>query len=357
MPIALYIHIPFCVQKCAYCDFTSYPQRMDGLPVYLDGLHREIREASARYDRPEVSSIFIGGGTPSLLSGDQMQALMDELRRGFSVLPDAEISVEVNPGTLDAAKLIAYRRAGLNRLSMGVQAMQPDLLKMLGRIHRWQDAVEGVRMARAAGFENINLDLMYALPGQTLGDWCETLRAAIQLAPEHISAYSLIMESGTPLAEKVDLGELHEPDEDMAIEMQRMATQMLGEAGLLRYEISNYAREGYECRHNICYWTRGDYLGLGTAAHSLMRGERFANSNDPESWDVVDRQTVTPEDAFEERVMLGTRMVRGIDMDGINPVAIGRLVALGLIETGAGMLRLTQKGMELHNQVVLQLLS
>ncbi len=350
-PIALYIHIPFCARKCAYCDFVSVAGAMDAVPSYLERVEGEMRDAASAA-RP-VSSIYIGGGTPSLLTGDQLARLMAAVRAHFTLLDDAEISMEANPGTIDAEKLYAYRKSGVNRLSFGAQALQPHLLRTLGRIHAWPDVASAVGMARAAGIENLNIDLMYALPGQTLADWCYTLDAAIALAPAHISAYSLILEGGTPLTERVARGELMEPDEDECVEMQRLATQMLAEAGLLRYEISNYARPGFECRHNIAYWTRRDYLGLGAAAHSLMDGTRFSNTDDL-AYVREEPVALTARDVFEERVMLETRMVLGTSAEGIDPAAIARLK--GFAETDGERVWLTERGMEVQNRVVLGLI-
>ena len=348
MAISLYIHIPFCARKCAYCDFVSYANCDGALPGYLTRLYNEMSENSGH----ALQTVFIGGGTPSLLSGEQVIELMRHVRQNFDLLPDAEVTIEANPGTLDPEKLNAYRASGINRLSMGVQAKQAHLLSILGRIHTWSDVEKSMTMARAAGFTNINLDLMYALPNQTMTDWTDTVSSAIQLNPEHISAYSLILEPDTPLAKRTDL---IFPDDDTAVEMQRIGTKLLKNASLLRYEISNYAKKDYECRHNIAYWTRAEYLGLGTAAHSLMGNARFSNS------DELDYQRelntlLTERDAFEENVMLGTRMVRGIESNVLNMEKIERLKALGLVKTDKALLSLTEKGMELHNQVVMELI-
>lgn len=351
MAIALYIHIPFCARKCAYCDFASYANRLDELPGYLCALEREM----AACDRHEVSSVFIGGGTPSLMSGAQLARLMDAVRAQFALTEGAEITLEANPGMLDGAKLGAYRTAGVNRLSLGAQAMQPELLKLLGRIHTWADVEHAVRMARGAGFGNINLDLMYALPGQRMGDWIDTLKAALTLAPEHISAYSLILEPGTALAGRVERGELETPDDDLSVEMQRAATRLIGAAGYGRYEVSNYAKPGFECRHNIVYWMRGDYLGLGAAAHSLMDGARFSNTEELD-YHQVEWRLLTEEEIREERIMLGTRMTRGVELSGLDEGKVERLCALGLAERHGDRLRLTERGLELQNAAVLSLI-
>lgn len=357
MPIALYIHIPFCMKKCAYCDFTSYADRQGELSLYLKRLENEITQFSSAWPdpKPEIASVFIGGGTPSLLSGDQLQWLMECVRTRFELLSNAEITIEANPGTLDEPKLRSYHKAGINRLSVGAQAMQPALLTMLGRIHSWEQVIRSVHMARTQGFDNINLDLMYALPGQTPGDWQRTLDAALALEPEHISAYNLILEHATPLWEQVQKGELAMLDEQTALDMQRAATVMLARAGLARYEISNYARPGFECRHNITYWTRGEYLGLGTAAHSLMGERRFSNSAELD-YHMEEETELNAQDAEEERIMLGTRMMNGIEPGAICPHKIERVLRLGLAELRDGRICPTEKGMELHNQLVLALI-
>ncbi len=349
MPIGLYIHIPFCARKCAYCDFASYANRMGELPGYLCALENEMEQWAGR----EAATVFIGGGTPSLMSGEQIETLMRAVRKHFVLPEGAEITLEANPGTLDLGKLRACLAAGVNRLSMGVQAMQPALLRTLGRIHTWQDAALGVELARRAGFSNINLDLMYALPGQTLSDWEHTLRAAIGLGVPHVSAYSLILEEGTPLYRRADLAY---PEEELALEMQRAATRMLGGAGLIRYEVSNYAKPGFACRHNIAYWTRRDYLGLGAAAHSLMDGVRFENSPEVAGYRRLQPHALTEREIFEERVMLGTRMTSGIPLDGLDAGKVEKLARLGLAKTDQGLLSLTEKGLELHNAVVLELI-
>ena len=349
--IALYIHIPFCVRKCAYCDFISFPNHLDALPAYLARICSQMERWKS--PRRRVSSVYIGGGTPSLLSGAQMAQLMDVVRKCFDLQEGAEVSMEANPGTVDREKLLAYRAAGIGRLSFGAQAMQPHLLRTLGRIHVWEDVEMAVQMAREAGFSNINIDLMYALPGQTIEDWHQTLMAAIALAPEHISAYSLILEEGTRLFERVECGELHDIDDDEALDMQRLATRLLSEAGLVRYEISNYAKPGCECVHNIVYWTGGEYLGIGAAAHSLMDGARFSQTSALEYAQNLS-EPLSESDIFMERVMLGTRMMQGISRDGIDEQRLESL--RGLVEYNARRLRLTERGLELHNRVVLSLL-
>ena len=268
-PLSLYLHIPFCVRKCRYCDFLSGPQDQETREAYVRSLIREIEEQSVCPRGTCVDTVFFGGGTPSVLTGGQVAGIMEALKGFFSIREDAEISMEMNPGTADAEKLLAFKRAGINRLSMGVQSMRDDELRTLGRIHTADQARQIYQMARDAGFRNINLDLMSALPGQKISDWEKTLLQTVNLGPEHISAYSLIIEEGTPFSH-MQLPQLPTEEEDRA--MYHLTKDLLGEYGYRRYEISNYARAGYACRHNCGYWTGHEYLGLGLGASSYISG-------------------------------------------------------------------------------------
>ncbi len=375
--LSLYVHVPFCVRKCAYCDFASFPGREADWGRYFDEIMAEIRLWSETTDfgllseKYRIKTLFIGGGTPTLVDAGYIEKTIDACRRIAPFEPGAEITAEGNPGTLTPGKLAAYRRAGVNRLSLGAQSFDEGLLRSLGRIHTAGQIGEAVTMAREAGFDNINLDLMYALPGQGMDQWADALDAAIALGVEHLSAYSLIVEPGTPMAARVALGAATVPDDDAVNAMQRQAIARLDAAGYRRYEISNYARPGRECRHNLVYWNRGDYLGLGCAAHSLLGGRRFHN---PESLDDYlagvrrqDEVRLTLRDEMEETLMLSTRTVRGLDLaawenaygapfERRREAAIGRLERGGLIEIGGGHLRLTTRGMEVQDAVVLELL-
>ncbi len=369
--------MPFCVRKCAYCDFASFPGREADWGRYFDEIMAEIRLWSETTDfgllseKYRIKTLFIGGGTPTLVDAGYIEKTIDACRRIAPFEPGAEITVEGNPGTLTPGRLAAYRRAGVNRLSLGAQSFDEGLLRSLGRIHTAGQIGEAVTMAREAGFDNINLDLMYALPGQGMDQWADALDAAIALGVEHLSAYSLIVEPGTPMAARVASGAATVPDDDAVNAMQRQAIARLDAAGYRRYEISNYARPGRECRHNLVYWNRGDYLGLGCAAHSLLGGRRFHN---PESLDDYlagvrrqDEVRLTLQDEMEETLMLSTRTVRGLDLTAWEnaygapfergrEAAIGRLEKGGLIEIGGGHLRLTTRGMEVQDAVVLELL-
>lgn len=370
-PLGLYLHIPFCASKCVYCDFASYPHRETAWEPYLRALCGEMASWRERMEGHEVISVFLGGGTPSLLSEAQIARLLESAASQFRISPDAEITMESNPGTLTPSKLRACRAAGVNRLSLGVQAMDDRLLRRLGRIHTVREAVDAVEMARAAGFDNVSLDLMYALPGQSRADWRSTLRDAVALEPEHISAYSLIVEEGTPLARQVARGEAELPDEDAAVDMHREAVHFLSEAGYERYEISNYARPGRACRHNIIYWERGEYLGLGCAAHSLVGETRFENPRDLDCYLAGERQLnvehIDRQEAMEETLMLATRMCRGMNLADyrrqfgedflrMRMRTLERLRKMGLVEWSADSLWLTERGLELQNAVVVELL-
>lgn len=345
---ALYIHIPFCARKCCYCDFASYPGREDAWDAYFRALEEELKGwIDAVGNR--FSTAFIGGGTPSLVPPEHIARIASMVRAD-------EFSMEANPGTITEDALKAYLDVGINRLSIGVQSFDDGLLKAIGRIHSADDAWRAVETARRAGFSNINIDLMYALPGQNMAQWEATLERAAAVDPEHISAYSLIIEEGTPLA-----GWAQEADEDLVNAMQRRATAFLKAKGYERYEISNYAKPGYECAHNITYWLRGDYIGVGCAAHSLYGGRRFSN---PASLDEylagkrrIDETVLTAQDAQEETIMLGLRMARGVDVLALPDIEKAqRLVKLGLGDIRNGRFSLTERGFELQNAAVLELL-
>jgi len=376
-PLSLYIHIPFCARKCAYCDFASWPGREADWGRYFDEIEAEIRLWSEETDfgllseQYSIATVFIGGGTPTLVDAACLEGVLDACRGIAPFEPDAEITVEGNPGTLTPEKLAVCRRAGVNRLSLGAQSFDDGLLKALGRIHTAAQIKQAVAMARDAGFDNLNLDLMYALPGQEMAQWRDTLDAAVALGVDHISAYSLIVEPGTPMAARVASGAATVPDDDAVNAMQREAISRLSAAGYARYEISNYAKPGFECRHNLTYWRRGDYLGLGCAAHSLLRGRRFHNPDALEDYlsgmRRLDEVALTRQDAMEETLMLSTRTARGLDLaawarDFGAPFnqgrerALARLEAGGLIEAGDGFLRLTTRGMEVQDAVVLELM-
>ena len=365
--IELYLHIPFCIRKCAYCDFLSGPADETVRRAYVEALLREIR-AMGRCTEAEVATVFVGGGTPSVLPADWMEEIMGQLRDSFRLLPEAEISMEANPGTVTLEKLDAYRRGGINRISFGCQSADNEELRLLGRIHSWEDFLESFSLAREAGFSNINVDLMSGLPGQTAASWEQTLRRTAALRPEHISAYSLIIEEGTPFARQ----KLSLPDEEEERTMYERTGEILKEYGMEQYEISNYARPGRACRHNIGYWTGREYLGLGLGSASLMEGERFSNTSVMEEYLADsgrpgklrrDRQKLSEKDRIEEFMFLGLRMTEGIrekefqDTFGrrihtvYGPV-IRKYVEGGFLAEEKGRLYLTRKGISVSNPIL-----
>ena len=370
-PLAIYIHVPFCARKCVYCDFASFAGREDAWSDYFAALRAEMDAWADRLRAYEARSVFFGGGTPSLVPAEYISGALDQLRQLLPFAPDCEITLEANPGTLTADKLEAYRRAGVNRLSIGVQSFDAELLRSLGRIHTPEQAVAAVRMAADAGFTNLSIDLMYALPGQSMAQWSESLAQAVSLPVKHISAYSLIVEPGTEMEKRVARSEAHIPDDDLVNGMQRMAVQRLAEHGLARYEISNFAVPGYESRHNLTYWQDGDYLGLGSAAHSLLENERFSNPPELERYlsgkRMCERTARSLRDHREEVLMLSTRTLRGLDLarwqaefgedfEETHARQLRKLESYGLIEIEGGFLRLTPVGLELQDSVVLELM-
>ena len=314
--LELYLHIPFCIKKCDYCDFLSGPSTRAGQEAYIYALLREIKAVSALENRP-VDTVFIGGGTPSVPECDVMEKLLQGMQESFCFQKDAEITIEANPGTLTPKKLELYRKYGINRISIGLQSPKDEELKVLGRIHNYEQFQESYQMARAAGFSNINTDLMFAIPGQSYEGWMENLRIVAELGLEHISAYSLIIEEGTPFSKR----ELDLPDEDTEYRMYEDTAKVLEEYGYHQYEISNYARGGQECRHNEGYWQRKDYIGLGLGAASLIGNERFTNTADMQEYleksgnpEQIrnNREILTREDEMAEFMFLGLRMTEGV---------------------------------------------
>ena len=318
----LYLHMPFCVRKCAYCDFLSFPTDQETQNLYTRRLREDIDAMGKKYGDIPVDTIFIGGGTPSVPDSSLIVGIMEHVRKAFHVVEDAEISMEANPGTVTRKKLTDYRRSGINRLSFGLQSANDRELKLLGRIHTWAEFLESFHLARECGFTNINIDLMSALPGQTRESWKDTLKRVTDLNPEHISAYSLIIEDGTPFGEKYGSEEGRKllPDEDSEREMYHETKRFLRDCGYERYEISNYAKPGRACRHNIGYWTGLPYLGLGLGASSYMDGCRFAVNSDMKQYleekpgMFTDVEKLTKKDMEEEFFYVGLRMTAGVSL-------------------------------------------
>lgn len=318
----LYLHMPFCVRKCAYCDFLSFPTDQETQNLYTRRLREDIDAMGKKCGDIPVDTIFIGGGTPSVPDSALIVGIMERVRKAFHVAEGAEISMEANPGTVTREKLTDYRRAGINRLSFGLQSANDRELKLLGRIHTWAEFLESFHLARECGFTNINIDLMSALPGQTRESWKDTLKRVTDLNPEHISAYSLIIEDGTPFGEKYGSEERRKllPDEDSEREMYHETKRFLRDCGYERYEISNYAKPGRACRHNIGYWTGLPYLGLGLGASSYMDGCRFAVNSDMKQYleekpgMFTDVEKLTKKDMEEEFFYVGLRMTAGVSL-------------------------------------------
>jgi oxygen-independent coproporphyrinogen-3 oxidase len=369
-PIGLYVHVPFCVSKCAYCDFASYAGREADIPRYVNAVIREITRRGAETGHPEANTIFLGGGTPSLLDEFQATRILNALRDTFPFEDDAEITCECNPGTLTAPFARALRQAGVNRLSMGAQARQTRLLRLIGRIHRWEKVIASIEIAHHAGFDNINLDLMFGLPSQTVSDVRETIEAAMALSPTHLSYYGLMVEEGTPICRDIAEGKLALPNEDIERDMYELGRQTFAEHGFHQYEISNFAREGYACRHNVGCWTRVPYLGFGCAAHSLFEECRTMNPSRLDAYLAGEKpkiEQVSKETARFESMMLGLRMTRGVKnedfvrMHGMSireafGEKLDKPINEGLLEWHEDALRLTRLGMDLENTALVDLM-
>ena len=378
--LGLYLHVPFCLKKCPYCSFYSLAGRTDLHHRYAQAISTQLLSFTEEYrdqQRP-LTSIFFGGGTPTLLPPETLSRLLAECLAQFPCVDGAEISIEVNPATVDAAGLHVLRRAGFNRLSIGVQSLNDVELRQLGRPHTVADAVQTVQMACAAGFDNINLDLMYGLPGQNLHAWQDTLDHAVELQPEHLSIYELTIEPDTPFAQQQEQGRFFLPDEDTVLLMLEKTQQALKQAGFDRYEISNYAKPRYQCRHNINYWQNGEYIGLGAGAVAFLNGTRYTAiadadqfcerleclSNGQDVW--AEKEQLDREAAFRETVITGLRMIAGVSLveltDRFDMKAeiyysetLHRVIRQGLLHIVQDRLQLTPQGMLLANTVMAEL--
>lgn len=380
-PLAVYVHIPFCIRKCYYCDFLSAPATDETQAEYVYALCGEIRREAKEYTDYEVISVFFGGGTPSVLKAELFAGLMKVIRESFCLSESPEITVECNPGTLNKEKLTTYRKLGVNRLSIGLQSANDEELKLLGRIHTWEEFVQNYFLARECGFDNINIDLMAALPGQTMESYSNTLSQILTLSPEHISSYGLILEEGTPFyswfVKKEDAHGKQAaslpvlPDEETECRMYEYTGEILKKNGYHRYEISNYAKTGRECRHNICYWQRTEYIGFGPGAASQIGTRRFGRERDFSAYlkclrqnrtSIAEQESLSIEDEMEEFMFLGMRMMKGVslsefqekfkqDMHEVYGRVIRKYVQLGMMEEQDGMLRLTEAGIEVSNGI------
>jgi oxygen-independent coproporphyrinogen-3 oxidase len=383
MSLSLYLHIPFCRHRCAYCDFNTYTSLDDLKGEYTAALSREVVFAAGQERRP-VHTIFFGGGTPSLMAPKALEQILSAVRHGFELSPTAEITLEANPDTVNTGYLLALRGLGFNRLSYGVQSAIPSELALLEREHDFETVIRSVEMARTAGFDNLNLDLIYGLPNQTLRSWEKSVRAALALKPEHLSLYCLTIEPGTPMQRWLHNGRIPAPDPDMAADQYELACEMTAAQGFEHYEISNWSLPGYECEHNLTYWRNNDYLGLGAGAHGHAAGYRYAVVKQPRVYirrmegkgtadfpaadfpatpAVADIHRLIPQEKMTDTVITQLRLLNeGLDLAAFKeqfgqslyeayPGTAEQLINFGLLQEINNHLLLTQKGWFLSNQV------
>ncbi len=386
-PFSLYVHIPFCTAKCGYCDFNSYAGNEHLIPSYSGALIKEAQLWRKATAGRTVSTVFFGGGTPSLTPLEEMASVMEGLRSSFDIAEDAEISLEANPNSIDEPHLSGLLDLGFNRLSIGVQSFHDEELKALDRLHSAAEAGEAFRAARAAGFSNISIDLIFGLPEQEIASWQESVEEALALGPDHISLYALTVEQGTPLARDVARGRTPSPDPDAQADQYEWTEDRLEEAAFEHYEISNWAKPGFQCAHNLTYWRCREYLGLGAGAHSYLDGVRFAVAALPtkylelvdESWEsldaggemkmrqVVSGETITPELGMADTLILGLRLTEGVSLAafrerfGVDACErfeeeLKEPFEHRLVELADGNLRLTRRGRLLGNEVFVRLL-
>jgi putative oxygen-independent coproporphyrinogen III oxidase len=363
-PAGIYVHVPFCLTRCGYCDFNAYAGLDHLASRYVAALLAEAELAAPAWEGVEVVSVFLGGGTPTTLEIADLNALLARLSSVFAVAPDAEVTIEANPDTVDEAKLAGLLQAGYGRLSIGAQSFDRSVLSALERVHQPESVRRAFRAARAVGHDNVNLDLIYGAAGETVGSWERTLEGAIALAPEHVSAYALTIEPATPLGRAVERGDVPAPDPDLQAEMFETACRMLGGAGYGHYEVSNWAKPGYECRHNLGYWERRPYVGLGAGAHGYGDGRRTWNVRPPEEYlrlveagelPVGGFEELEPADAYLEEVFLRLRILQGIPSSWIDDGREEPYVESGLLRRDDGHLVPTERGMLLLNELVLGL--
>jgi oxygen-independent coproporphyrinogen-3 oxidase len=360
----VYVHVPFCAARCGYCDFATWTDRSHLIGDYVDACVTDLRRRVAG-GIPLATSVFFGGGTPSLLPAASLVRILDEIPRA----PGAEVTVECNPDSVEAAKLEAYLVGGVNRVSFGVQSFRPHVLAVLERTHDVDNVERAVAAARGAGFETFNLDVIYGTPGESLDDWRATLDGVLALEPPHVSAYALTVESGTPMARRVEAGELAAPDDDEAAEKYVMADEAFGAAGLSWYEVSNWARPGHECRHNLLYWCQGDYLAIGCAAHGHTAGRRWWNVRTPDRYleriaagedPIGGEEQLDAATAAEEAFALTLRTSLGAVPSPLAEPVVRELVSAGLLERapdrGGDRIVLTRRGRLLGGDVTARLL-
>lgn len=369
--LGIYIHIPFCKRKCHYCDFISFSGKEKLIEKYINSLKEEIRKYKINKEEYLIETIYFGGGTPSVIDSSYIIEIIKTLREKFNISKNAEITIEINPGTVDEQKLKDYYNSGINRISFGLQTTKSELLKLVGRIHSYSSFLEAYNLARKVGFKNINVDLMIGLPVQTLEDIQKDLERIINLKPEHISVYSLIVEEGTVIEEKIKNKELYLPSEELERKMYWKVKEKLEKNGYIHYEISNFAKKGFQSKHNLSCWNQEEYIGFGLAAHSYINNTRYSNTENLENYIVgadapVRPQTTheiqTREDKMKEYMLLGLRKIEGVKISDFknkfvdNPIylyreSLSKLVTQDLIEIDIDSIKLTNKGIDLANLV------
>lgn len=375
MSSSLYIHIPFCVAKCNYCSFNSYAGLERLQERYVDALAVECSQVASGGQKTPLETVFLGGGTPSLLSNEQLKRLFGVISAEFEIANDVEISIEANPGTIDTEKLDTLRQCGVNRLSIGVQSFNDTELRIIGRIHSAEEARTAVANAQAAGFNNLSVDLMYGLPGQTAKSWQQNLTAAISLSVQHLSLYQLTIEEATPLEGMIQDGRVHLPDEDAVADMDAITASLLGKSHFMQYEISNYAEKNYQCRHNVNYWNNRDYHALGAGAVSYLHGKRVKNIADPSHYCALleagqpahaEEECLQHEESFRETVIMRLRMNKGVctddlqaryglDFEQVYGGIVQDLCSRNLLERGKKSFYLTAMGRTFANLVMAEL--
>ena len=360
----IYVHVPFCLTRCGYCDFNAYAGLDHLASRYVAALLREAELAAPEWDGVEVVSVFLGGGTPTTLEVADLKALLARVRSAFSVRSDAEVTIEANPDTVDEPKLAGLREAGYGRLSIGAQSFDRSVLAALERVHQPESVAKAFLAARSAGHDNVNLDLIYGAAGETIESWERTVEETIALAPEHVSVYALTIEPATALGRQVTRGRTPAPDPDLQAEMFEVACRLLGDAGYGHYEVSNWAKPGYECRHNLGYWERRPYVGLGAGAHGYREGRRWWNVRPPEEYllmvergepPVGGSEELEPADAYLEEVFLRLRILEGIPASWVDDGREEPYLESGLLARDDGHLVPTERGMLLLNELVIGL--
>lgn len=364
--LGIYVHIPFCKQKCSYCDFISYSNKNNLVEEYIKKIKEEIKNYAKNLDKYEITTIYIGGGTPSYIESTHITEILDTIKQNYNVTKNAEITIELNPGTVTKEKLEAYVKSEINRISIGLQSCNAHLLKMFGRIHTFEEFLNTYKLAQEAGFANINVDLMIGLPNQTIENVKDSLEKIIKLKPQHISVYSLIIEKGTPIERKIEKGELELPSEELERKEYWEVKRTLEKFGYKHYEISNFAKEGDESKHNVNCWEQKEYIGFGVAAHSYINRTRFSNVEKLEEYlenkEYIIHEIQDVETQKKEYMLLGLRKIDGVKISsfknkfGANPIIefkdeLSKLVKEGLLEIDLDEIRLTNKGIDLANVV------